>query len=81
MLSRTACGVLAVLTVLLLGACADSPAEGPRLRGFTELVRGYDHTLTKSEKAAVISDLKNEQQRQQKSVARADGTEEAPATE
>jgi hypothetical protein len=54
-----------MLPMLWLGGCADTvPSERP-LKRFTDLVRGYDQTLTKEEQKAVITELKNDKARQQ----------------
>ncbi len=39
--------------------------DGTRLKRFTEVIRGYDSTLTKSEKAAAISELQKDKERQE----------------
>ena len=56
---------MALLPVLLLGGCADSMPDGTRLKRFTEVIRGYDSTLTKSEKEAAISELQKDKERQE----------------
>jgi len=65
MFSRSAYCLVAMLPVLLLGGCADSMPDGTRLKRFTEVIRGYDSTLTKSEKAAAISELQKDKERQE----------------
>jgi hypothetical protein len=60
-----------------MGGCADSMPDGTRLKRFTEVIRGYDSTLTKSEKAAAISELQKEKERQQQQVGKADGAPKA----
>jgi len=59
---------MAALSVILLTGCASSlPNQGP-LQRFSDAIRGYDDTLTKSEREAAISDLKDEKDRQQAQV-------------
>jgi hypothetical protein len=66
---RTVCCILAALLTFWLGGCADTvPDTGQPLRRFTDLVRGYDRTLTKDEKAAVITELKKDKARQQEQI-------------
>jgi hypothetical protein len=73
-LQPVACA-LAMLATLWLAGCADSiPNSGQPLRRFTDLVRGYDHTLTKDEKAAVITELKNEKARQVEQIGQDETT-------
>ncbi|MDX2316925.1 MAG: hypothetical protein QNK17_00715 [Hyphomicrobiaceae bacterium] len=38
------------------------------MKRFTELVRSYDKTLTKSEKDAAITELQEDQERQQEQI-------------
>lgn len=54
-----------MLSVFLMAGCADSMPDGTRLKRFTEVIRGYDTTLTESEKKAAISELQKEKERQQ----------------
>jgi hypothetical protein len=68
MFLRSACCAFALLPALCLSGCADTMPEGKPLKRFTEMVRGYDHTLTKSEKKAVIDDLQQEKERQQTQI-------------
>ncbi|ODS00860.1 hypothetical protein AUC68_12990 [Methyloceanibacter methanicus] len=57
-----------MLSVILLSGCASSlPNEGP-LQRFSDAIRSYDNTLTKSERDAAISDLKDEKDRQRAQV-------------
>jgi len=65
MFSRSAYCLVAILPVLLLGGCADNMPDGTRLKRFTEVIRGYDSTLTKSEREAAISELQKEKERQE----------------
>jgi hypothetical protein len=57
-----------ILVLFLLGAClagcTDTMPDGKPLRRFTDLVRGYDRTLTEEEKKRVIKQLREEQERQ-----------------
>jgi len=39
--------------------------DGKRLKRFTEVIRGYDSTLTRSEKEAAISELQKDKERQE----------------
>jgi uncharacterized protein YihD (DUF1040 family) len=59
--------------VLWLGGCADSLPEAKPLKRFTDLVRGYDTTLTSSEKQAVITELQKDKERQQDQIEQGDG--------
>ena len=68
MFSHTAYWLAAALSVILLSGCASSlPDEGP-LQRFSDAVRSYDNTLTKTERDAAISDLKDEKDRQRAQV-------------
>lgn len=68
MFSHSAYWLTAVLSAVLLSGCASSlPNEGP-LQRFSDAIRSYDNTLTKSERDAAISDLKDEKDRQQAQV-------------
>ncbi len=51
--------------------------DGTRLKRFTEVIRGYDSTLTKSEREAAISELQEEKERQQKQASQAQGAPKA----
>lgn len=62
-----------MLPVLWLGGCADSLPEAKPLKRFTDLVRGYDSTLTNSERQAVISELQKDKERQQDQIEQGDG--------
>lgn len=55
---------MVLLPALLLGGCAESMPDGTRIKRFTDLVRGYDDTLTKSEKDAAIAELQKDKERQ-----------------
>lgn len=65
---RSAYCLLATLPVLAVAGCADSLPGGTRLKGFTELIRGYDNTLTQAERELVISELQKEKERQAQQV-------------
>jgi len=77
MFSRTAYCLVAMLPVLLLAGCADTMPDGTRLKRFTDVIRGYDNTLTKSEREAAISDLQKEKERQEQQVEQTDGAPKA----
>ena len=77
MFSRTAYCFVAMLPVLLLAGCADSMPDGTRLKRFTDVIRGYDNTPTKSEREAAISDLQKEKERQEQQVEQTDGAPKA----
>jgi hypothetical protein len=62
-----------MLPVLWLGGCADSLPEAKPLKRFTDLVRGYDSTLTNAERQAVISELQKDKERQQDQIEQGDG--------
>lgn len=66
-----------MLPAILMAGCADSMPDGTRLKRFTEVIRGYDNTLTESEKKAAISDLQKEKERQQQQIGQAEGTPKA----
>jgi hypothetical protein len=68
MLSGIFLRLLAVLLPLGLGACADVLTSGEATSS-SELQRGYDKTLTKTEQQAVINDLQNAQAKQQDPTA------------
>ena len=57
-----------ILVLLLLGfclaGCTDTMPDRKPLKRFTDLVRGYDRTLTEEEKQRVIKQLREEQERQ-----------------
>jgi hypothetical protein len=80
-LPRLALRLLAVLLPLGLGACADTLTSGQPLASSTELLHGYDKTLTKTEQQAAINELKSDQAKaaQQESAAQQDATA-APAS-
>jgi hypothetical protein len=61
---------MVLLPALLLGGCADSLPDGTRLKRFTDLVRGYDDTLTKSEKDAAIAELQKDKERQEEQTGK-----------
>lgn len=75
MFLRSAYCLMVLLPVLLLGGCADSMPDGTRLKRFTDLVRGYDHTLTKSEKDAAIADLQEEKERQDQQTGKSEAAQ------
>jgi uncharacterized protein HemX len=67
---------------LALGAsgCADSlTSKGPMAR-FSDLVKGYDKTLTKEQQAAAIAELQSEAKHQE-GAAPQDGTASVPKPE
>jgi hypothetical protein len=68
MFLRSAYCLLAILPVLGVAGCADSVPDGTRLKRFTEVIRGYDNTLTKAERELVISELQKEKERQAQQV-------------
>lgn len=63
---------MAMLLALLLAGCADSMPDGSRLKSLKELVRGYDNTLSTTEKKAVISELQQDKQRQEEELTQAE---------
>lgn len=77
MFLRSASCLVAMLPVILMAGCADSMPDGARLKRFTEVIRGYDNTLTKSEKEAAISDLQKEKERQQQQLGEDAGAPKA----
>ena len=75
MFLRSAYCLLAMLPALWLGGCADTLPSAKPLKRFTELVRGYDKTLTNEQKQAVITELQKDKERQQEQL----GSDAAPA--
>jgi len=73
MFMRSVCCIVMMLPAFWLGGCADTLPDAKPLKRFSELVRGYDRTLTNSEKQAVITELQKEKERQQEQVVE-DGT-------
>jgi hypothetical protein len=57
-----------ILVLLLLGVflagCTDTMPDRKPLSRFTDLVRGYDRTLTDDEKKRVIKQLREDKERQ-----------------
>jgi len=70
---RTAYCLVAMLPAFVLGGCADSMPDAKPLKRFTDLVRGYDQTLTESEKKAAIAELQKDKERQQEQLEQGDG--------
>ncbi|BAQ17461.1 hypothetical protein [Methyloceanibacter caenitepidi] len=71
---QSAYRLAAVLSVILLSGCASSlPDQGP-LQRFSDAIRSYDNTLTKSEREAAITDLKQEKDRQEAQVKQVKST-------
>ena len=71
---QSAYRLAAVLSVVLLSGCASSlPDQGP-LQRFSDAIRSYDNTLTKSEREAAITDLKQEKDRQEAQVKQVKST-------
>jgi len=62
-----------MLPAFWLGGCADTMTDGQPMKRFTDLVRSYDRTLTKSEKKAAITELQQDKQRQQEQLEQGDG--------
>ena len=62
-----------MLPAFWLGGCADTMTGGQPMKRFTDLVRSYDRTLTKSEKKAAITELQQDKQRQQEQLEQGDG--------
>ena len=73
MFLRSAYCIVAVLPALWLGGCADQLPSMQPMKRFTELVRGYDETLTESEKKAAIDELQKDKERQQEQLEQGDG--------
>ena len=73
MFLRSAYCVVAILPALWLGGCADQLPTMQPMKRFTELIRGYDHTLTKAEKKAAITELMKDKERQQEQLQQSDG--------
>jgi hypothetical protein len=76
--------VFAILLVLWIGGCANAVADRPlrvagkpddesavtKLTGHTGLVSGFEHSLTKTERKAVISALQRDRERVQQTRQR-----------
>ena len=77
MISRPFYSLATALSVVLLSGCADTLPDGGRLDRFTDVIRGYDTTLTRSEKEAAISELQGDKERQQAQIEEADGAPKA----
>jgi hypothetical protein len=77
MLLRSAYCLLVMLPALCVGGCADSMPDAKPLKRFTDLVRGYDSTLTSAEKQAVISELQKDKERQQEQLDQGEGAPKA----
>jgi hypothetical protein len=74
MFLRSICCIVTALPVLWLGGCAGQLPTMQPMKRFTELVRGYDDTLTEKEKNAVISELQKDKERQQNQLEQGDGS-------
>jgi hypothetical protein len=72
MFLRSAYCIVATLPALWLGGCADRLPTGQPMKRFTEMVRSYDKTLTKSEKKAAITELQEDKERQQAQIENSD---------
>jgi hypothetical protein len=81
MLLRSQRCALAALLVLWLGGCTSAavadrpmtigenqPAQStrPPLRSHVDLIRGFDKTLTETEKRAVVTELQQDRERQER---------------
>jgi len=62
-----------MLPVLWLGGCAESMPSVKPLKRFSEMLRGYDSTLTNAEKQAAIAELQKDKQRQEEQIDQAEG--------
>ena len=71
MFSRPAYCLATGLSVLLLSGCADGVSDLVGLQRM-DVIRGYDSTLTKTEKEAAISELQEDKERQQAQVEQSD---------
>ncbi|MHA1517243.1 MAG: hypothetical protein ACTSYK_01425 [Alphaproteobacteria bacterium] len=77
MFLRSAYCLLVLLPALLLGGCAVGMADGTRLKRFTDLVRSYDDTLTKSEKEAAIEELQKDRERQDQQSGKSEAAQDS----
>ncbi|WP_372929306.1 hypothetical protein [Methyloceanibacter sp.] len=77
MFLRSAYCLMVLLPALLLGGCAGSMPDTSRLKRFTDVIRGYDETLTPAEKEAAISELQKDKERQDEQTGK---SEDAPKT-
>jgi hypothetical protein len=66
---------MVLLPALLLGGCADSMPDGTRIKRFTDLIRGYDDTLTRSEKEAAIAELQKDKKRQDQQTGKSEAAQ------
>jgi hypothetical protein len=64
MLQRESSVLVLALLGFCLASCTDTMPAGKPLKGFTDLVRGYDRTLTEDEKKRVIKQLQEDKERQ-----------------
>jgi hypothetical protein len=64
MLLRQAHILVLLLLGLCLAGCTDTMPDRKPLKRFTDLVRGYDRTLTEEEKQRVIKQLREDKERQ-----------------
>jgi len=62
---------MVLLPALLISGCAGSAPDTSRLKRFTDIIRGYDDTLTEAEKDAAISELQKDKERQDQQTGRA----------
>jgi len=65
---------MVLVPALLTGGCGGGIMDGTK--PFTDLVRGYDDTLTKAEKEAAIAELQKDKERQEQQS----GADAAPKT-
>jgi uncharacterized protein HemX len=70
---RFASWILVAMLALGAGGCADSVASKGPIGRFSDLVKGYDKTLTKEQQAAAIAELQSEAKHQE-GAAPQDGT-------
>ena len=63
---------MAMLPVLPLAGCTASLPDGERLKRFTEVIRGYDETLTEAEKETAISELQQDKERQDQQTGKSE---------
>ena len=72
MFLRSAYCLMVLLPALLVGGCASSMPDTSRLKRFTDVIRGYDDTLTPKEKEAAISELQKDKERQDEKSERSE---------
>ena len=66
---------MVLLSALAVGGCTGSMPDTSRLKRFTDVIRGYDDTLTPAEKEAAISELQKDKERQDEQTGRSEAAQ------